>query len=504
VLASLKCPPSDDVVPSLLDVVRRFCSAEVNSARIDREACIPRGVLRGLADLGLFGLTLPTSYGGAGLGLHEACRVIAELARFDRSVATTVGVHLGLGTRALIAFGSKSLQERFLPALASGAKIAAFSTTEPGSGSDLSNLATRGVMSGGELVINGEKIYVTNGGFADVFTLTVSTPGVGGAERGQSLVILDRATKGFTVGPEESKLGLKGSSTTSLALEDVRVPAMAVVGEAGRGADELHHVLSWGRTLMGAGCCGTAQVAVERMREHTASRRQFGKPLDSLEVVQEQLATASARLFAMQALVERVSSVEADFASLGVRSLAAKVFCSEGAGEIVDVCVQLHGGAGFIEGTGVPLLARDARITRIFEGANDVLLTQMGAQELVAAPRRSPLASAAGATSLAAVARGADQLADDVAAVRTATQEKYRVGALRQKRLLHRLGRALCWRDAADAAVLEACSTTNPHYAALATLFVEQARHEAARSLTAPVGLDVITPALRATPGSLS
>lgn len=494
-------PPADDMLPALLDSVRRYCADTIDATAIDKQAKIPREVLSGMAELGLFGLTLPEAYGGSGLSMVAAARVVAEIARFDRSVATSVGLHLGLGTRGLIAFGSEALKARYLPDLAAGKKIAAFSTTEPNAGSDLSNLATRGAADGEGLVVNGEKIFVTNGGFADVFTLTVATPGLGGYARGQSLVLFERGDQGFSVGKEEWKLGLKGSSTTPLVLEDVRVPQARIIGAPGKGADQLHHVLSWGRTLMAAGCCGTAQRAFERMREQTATRKQFGKTLDALEVVQEQLALSAARLFAMEALALSVCAQEADFEALGVRSLAAKVFCSEGAGLIADTCIQLHGGSGFIEETGVPVLARDARVTRIFEGANDVLLTHMGAAESMVTATRAPLAGTVG-VPLEKAARLADGLAAEVAAQRTELVGKYKVALLRHKRLLHRLGAAVCWRDALDAAVARAAASRAQADAALATLFAELAKVEAAKFLTPPVPLDAITAALAAAPGA--
>ncbi len=492
---------ADDVVPALLVGVRRFCGDHVDAQKIDKQAAIPREVLTGLAELGLFGLTLPEAYGGAGLPMTSACRVVAELARYDRSVAVTVGLHLGLGTRGLIAFGGESLKGRYLPDLAAGTKIAAFSTTEPNAGSDLSSLSTKAAVDGDALVVSGEKVYVTNGGFAQVFTLAVSTPGLGGAARGQSLVLFERGDRGFSIGKEEWKLGLKGSSTVPLLLEDVRVPASRVIGEAGKGADLLAHVLSWGRTLMAAGCCGTARRAYELMRDHAATRRQFGKPLDALEVVQEQLALHAARVYAMEALVERVAAVEKDYEALGLRSLAAKVFCSEGAGLVADGCIQLHGGAGFIEETGVPVLARDARVTRIFEGANDVLLTHFGAAEVMAP---TPRAGFHGHQhpALERAAAAADQLAQDVAALRTALMAKHRIGLLRQKRLLHRLGSALVWRDALDAAVLRAMASRQAGDAALAALFSDVARTEAQRLAAAPPSLEAIQAALEAAPGA--
>ncbi len=495
-LALVEPPRAEsDLLSPLLDGLERFCRAEIRALEIDRQAWIPNGVLEGLAELGLFGVPLPAEHGGAGLPLTDACRLIAALARHDRSVATTVGLHLGLGTRGLVAYGSEELKSRYLPRLAAGKAIAAFATTEPGAGSDLSALATTAFAEGAALKVNGQKIYVTNGGLAQVFTLTVSTPGLGGAQRGTSLVLFERGDHGLTVGPEEKKLGLKGSSTTSLHLDEVRVPAERVVGEAGRGSEQLHHVLAWGRTLMSAGCCGTARLALDRAVEHTATRRQFGKPLNAQQVVQEQLALAAARLFAMEALVQDTASLEQQLPALLARSLSAKVFSSVGAGRVTDVALQLHGGSGFIEETGLALLTRDARITRIFEGANDVLLTQIGAQESVAPTARTPLRPAAPPPA-AALATRADLVADQVKQFRSALDERYRVGVLREKRLLHRLGAAVMWREALDAAVRRAF-TSSSRGLTLAALFADQARREVEALAAEPADFSLVTQAMR-------
>ncbi len=184
-LALVEPEPPADLLGPLLDGLERFCRAEVRALEIDRQAWIPNAVREGLAELGLFGVTLPAEHGGSGLTLGDACRLVAALARHDRAVATTVGLHLGLGTRGLVAYGTEAQHARYLPRLASGDAIAAFATTEPGAGSDLSALSTTAFVQGEVLKVQGQKIYVTNGGLAQLFTLTVSTPGLGGAAAGQ-------------------------------------------------------------------------------------------------------------------------------------------------------------------------------------------------------------------------------------------------------------------------------------------------------------------------------
>jgi alkylation response protein AidB-like acyl-CoA dehydrogenase len=487
-----------ELLTAIIDSVQRFAAKEIRPREIDRDAKIPQRVLAGLAELGLFGLSIPEEHGGAGLSLQGVCSAVIALARLDRAVATTVGLHLGLGTRGLVAYGSPALKAEVLPGLASGRRLAAFAATEPGAGSDLTAISTKIAEAGpGRLRVDGTKVYVTNGGLADVFTIAASSPGLGGARRGHSLLLLDRGDKGLTTGPEEHKLGLKGSSTTGLTLEGVEVPAGRVIGEAGRGMEQLHHVLAWGRTAMAAGCIGTARAALEATAVQVTTRKQFGKPLAAFEVVRGQLADLAALHFAMEALVRWTAAAEENRPELGLRSAAAKVFCSEADWEICDLAIQLHGGAGFIEETGLPLLLRDARITRIFEGANDVLLVAQGGAEAGPRPERKPLAEIV-AAPLSGAAVQADQLHAAVLARRAEIKGRYGLKLLQQQRQLHRLGRLSVLRDASDAAVLRAAAEGTAESCALAAHFVALARGRALELEREPPALAPIDAAVQA------
>lgn len=434
---------NDDVVEPLLRSVREFAKANIRSLEIDREHTIPPAVLSGLGELGLFGVTLPTEWGGAGLSALDATRVVTTLAEADRSVATTVGLHLGLGTRALVAWGTRAQQERWLPGLASGEAIAAFATTEPEAGSDLSALrSVAAPASDGVLRLSGTKLYVTNGSFASVLTVTASTPGLGGAARGTSLLVLDPKSNGVLRQPEERKLGLRGSSTTAFIFEEVGLTAESVLGEPGQGAAQLAHVLSWGRMLLSAGCVGTARTALAAALDHVHHRRQFQRALVRQEVVQHQLARGAAISFGMAALVRTAAAAEQDWELLSRLTTSSKVFCSEGAFELADLAIQLHGGSGYIEDTGMAVLMRDARVTRIFEGANDVLLTHAGLMELTqpSAPSTEPALAAL----WAAVAERRDAM--------RGTSKELGIRALNRRAEQHALGKAVVWRDAAAAA----------------------------------------------------
>lgn len=461
-------PESAEVVAALCDSVDRV-GARIDARAIDRDHAIPAALLDELSALGLAGLSLPAEHGGFGFGLWETGAVIARLAMYDRSVATTLGLHLGLGSRGLVRWGTPAQQARWLPRMATGEVLAAFAATEPDAGSDLGALRTRLAEEGEGLRVDGAKIYVTNGGLAGLYTIATASPGMGGARRGQSVVVLERGDPGLEVGAEEDKLGLRGSSTTSLNLDAVSVPADRLLGQAGQGAQMLAHILAWGRTVMAAGCCGTGAAAIAAARRHCAVRVQFGRPLDHLAVVADQLELAAARLYTMEALVRHASWQPAE---LDTRSLAAKVYCSEGACELADLAVQLHGGAGFIEETGVALLLRDARVTRIFEGANDVLRIHMGLIEATLAPPRPPLAA------LGTVGEAADALAAAVSArVREARAALgARLGGAHV--VLHRLGALVLLRAATDAAALRAAHEGTTEAESLAARWAERAHAE--------------------------
>jgi len=432
----------DDPVQAFCGELRRFLAVRVDSAKVDAAHALPAGLLGDLAELGVFGVSIPERWGGSELGLGGACAVVEAIAQHDRAVATTVGLHLGLGTRGLVAFANDAQRDAWLPEMAAGRRLGAFATTEPGAGSDLSRLATRARRDPdtGRVRIDGQKIYVTNGGLARTYTVAVATEGIGDAAHGQNLVLLERED-GLKIGAEEQKLGLRGSSTTSLYLDDIEVGIERLIGVPGGGHRVIGQVLAFGRTAMAAGCNGTATAAIELAARHVIERRQFGKSLAAQPVIRLQLADMVAGLFAMRAMVAATAEVEGDEAELERRSLAAKVYCSETDWTICDTGLQLHGGSGYIEETGAPLLLRDARITRIFEGANDVLLSRMGALEMLRPG------------GFAVTGTDADEIAQLTHEVRSNWQTRDGLKVLRDPIRLHKLGRLAVLREVAAATV---------------------------------------------------
>ena len=379
----MSAPLRESLVAAVVGETRRFAGRELDPARDEREGRISPRALSRARELGLFGLTIPEPWGGLGLSLAEASPVITELAERDRSFATTVGLHVGLGTRAIVELACDSLRDELLPELASGRALAVFAATEPCAGSDLSSIRTTLVERDGALRLSGEKCYVTNGGLASFATVLVRVPGdAGGAGFGLVLVPLD--ARGVERGREEHKLGLRSSSTTTLRFDDVMLPLRHRLGRPGSGLADAQRALHWGRSLMSAGCIGTGRAALAAAWTHASLRMQFGRPLATFESVRSRLARMAVMLFAAERVVARIGVAEARGDDLALASTVAKVVSSEAAFALADDAIQVHGGAGFIEDTGVARLLRDCRVTRIFEGANDVLRVHLGTRLLVA------------------------------------------------------------------------------------------------------------------------
>lgn len=370
------------VLNSLLREVNRYCEKQIDGLAIDKRGALGKEVLDAVAERGWFGLTIPEQYGGAGLSMSAATRVVSELSTYNGSLATCVGLHSGLALYSLIHLATPELRAKYLPEIATGERIAAFCATEPNAGSDIAAMKTVLVEEGGELKLRGSKCYVTNGGFAGMLTVVASSPGLGGARSGHTMVVVDPAWPGVSRQAEENKLGLKGSSTITIDFDDVVIPRDHVIGEFSKGLDLAHEALTWGRSFMAAGCLGSALAAVREARAHIAERTQFGRTLDQFPLVREQMAGAIADVYAIESVVRLVCDIFDDGRGIALDSTVAKVLASERTWNVIDRGVQLMGGAGFIEETGMPRRLRDVRVTRIFEGANDVLRLHLASATL--------------------------------------------------------------------------------------------------------------------------
>jgi alkylation response protein AidB-like acyl-CoA dehydrogenase len=372
-----------ELLPAMLSEVRSFCASHVDGERIDREGRLGEELLAGVVERGWFGLTVPERFGGAGLTLAAATRVVTELAGHNGSLGTCVGLHSGLAMHALLHLGSEEQQERHLPGVAAGRTLLSFAATEPNAGSDISAVHTTLSESDGRLKLDGSKCFVTNGGLCGLVTVLARSPGLGGARAGHTLVLVDPRSPGVSVSREEHKMGLKGSSTVSIDFEGVELAPEQVLGEPSRGLDYAHRALCWGRTFMAAGCLGSAQAALDSAISHTHARVQFGRELARFQLVREALACSRAEVYAIQSTLRLVCALgDSGAGDLALPSTMLKVLASEGAWRVVDSSLQLMGGSGYIEDSGMARRLRDVRVTRIFEGANDVLRLSLASASL--------------------------------------------------------------------------------------------------------------------------
>ncbi|MFE5796967.1 acyl-CoA dehydrogenase family protein [Streptomyces sp. NPDC056503] len=337
----------------------------------DRAEEVDRGIVKKLGAVGFLGLTIPEEYGGSG-GDHLAyCLVTEELGRGDSSVRGIVSVSLGLVAKTLASWGTEEQKRAWLPRLASGEALGCFGLTEPGTGSDAGNLSTRAVRDGGDYVIDGSKMFITNGTWADVvllFARTNDTPG----RRGVSAFLVPTDTPGLTRRTVHGKLGLRGQATAELALEGVRVPASAMLGPEGRGFAVAMSALAKGRMSVAAGCVGIAQAALDAAVRYAGEREQFGKSIASYQLVQELLSDISVDVDAARLLTWRVADLIDRGEEFATAASKAKLYASEAAVRCANNALQVFGGYGYIDEYPVGKLLRDARVMTLYEGTSQI------------------------------------------------------------------------------------------------------------------------------------
>lgn len=357
----------------LRDTARRFAENELApiAANVDLDSDVPASVIRKMAELGFMGIVFPERYGGFELGEVGYCLVQEELSRACASTAVVLGGHVSIGAMAIYLAGTDEQRERFLPALTSGDRLAAFALTEPGAGSDAAAMRTTAREDGDEFVLNGQKTFITNGGIADVYSIFARTD-EGRGVRGISTFIVEQDTPGFRAGPPEKKMGIRGSHTTDLFLEDVRVPKENLLGTRGQGFKVAMRTLDVGRLSLGAQCLGAAKQALDLSIRHATQREQFGGAIARLQAVQFMLAEMAADVYAIENIVYRTAQMCDNGDPFGREAAIVKLFCSEALNRVVDRAVQIHGGMGYMAEYPIERFYRDARITRIFEGTNEI------------------------------------------------------------------------------------------------------------------------------------
>jgi alkylation response protein AidB-like acyl-CoA dehydrogenase len=355
-------------------MVREFAKNEVApiAAEIDRDERVPMETIKKAAKLGLMGVPFPQKYGGAGAGEMGYCIFMEEINRVCGSTATIVGAHTGIGAMAIYLDGTEEQKQKYLVPLARGEKIAAFALTEPNAGSDAAAIQTRAVRDGDYFVLNGSKLWITNGDIADVITVFAVTDPALGARGGVTAFIVESHYPGFKVGTKEEKLGIRGSSTCELFFDDCRVPKENVLGQFGAGFITALKTLDIGRAGLGAGCLGGSQAALEMSVDFAKSRRQFGAPIAQKQAIQWMIADMATEIEALRSLVYRTAWLIDSGQKHSREAAMCKLFGSEVLHRCVNRCLQVHGGMGYMKKYPVERMYRDARITEIFEGTNEV------------------------------------------------------------------------------------------------------------------------------------
>jgi len=364
------------------DSVYEFADREIRPLvrEMDEHAKIPRGLLDKLFQLGVMGIEIPETYGGAGAGFFHSVLAVEALSRVDPSIGVLVDVQNTLVINALLRWGSDDTKRRYLPKMASNI-IGAYALSEAGSGSDAFAMATRARERGGDWTITGRKLWITNGNEADLFIVFANANPEAGY-RGITAFLVERGAEGFTVGKKEDKLGIRASSTCELVFEECRVPRANVLGEVGKGYKVAIETLNEGRIGIGAQMVGLAQGAIDHTIKYTRDRKQFGAAIADFQAVRHQLARAATELEAARLLVYNAARLHD--AGLPFLSEAAmcKIFSSEVAERVTSLAVNLHGGNGFVKEYPVEKLYRDAKIGQIYEGTSNLQLETIAKQIL--------------------------------------------------------------------------------------------------------------------------
>ncbi|MFJ3934644.1 MULTISPECIES: acyl-CoA dehydrogenase family protein [unclassified Streptomyces] len=354
-------------------LARDFVVREVapHAAAWDRAESVDRALVRKLGALGFLGLTVDEAYGGSGGDHLSYCLVTEELGRGDSSVRGIVSVSLGLVAKTIAAHGTDAQKRAWLPRLTSGEALGCFGLTEPGTGSDAGNLATRAVRDGGDYVIDGTKMFITNGTWADVVLLFART-GEAPGHRGVSAFLVPADTPGLTRRPVHGKLGLRGQATAELVLQGVRVPASAMLGPAGKGFAVAMSALAKGRMSVAAGCVGIAQAALDAAVGYAGEREQFGRSIAHHQLVQELLSDIAVDVDAARLLTWRVADLVDRGREFATAASTAKLFASEAAVRAAGNALQVFGGYGYIDEYPVGKLLRDARVMTLYEGTSQI------------------------------------------------------------------------------------------------------------------------------------
>ncbi len=353
--------------------LRGFAETKVKpiAFKLDQDNAFPDDIVKEMGQQGWLGIPYPKEYGGAGLGYVEYAMAVEELSRVDAGVGVILSAHVSLGSYPIFAFGTEEQKKKYLTPLASGKKLGAFGLTEPNAGSDAGETETTAVFDGQNWILNGNKIFITNAGKADTYVVfAVTEPGKG--TKGISAFIVEKGMPGFTFGEHYDKLGIRSSATAELIFNNVKLPKENLLGKQGKGFNIAMATLDGGRIGIAAQALGIAQGAYEAALAYSKERIQFGAPICQQEGVSFKLADMATRIRAARYLVYSAAELKGAHANYGMEAAMAKMFASDTAVAVADEALQIFGGTGYLKGMEVERFYRDAKITQIYEGTNEI------------------------------------------------------------------------------------------------------------------------------------
>ncbi|MBT2678585.1 acyl-CoA dehydrogenase [Bacillus sp. ISL-35] len=353
-------------------MVRDFAQTEI-APFVEKmeEGEFPREILKKMGELGLMGIPVPEEYGGSEMDFISYIIAIHEISRVSATVGVILSVHTSVGTNPILYFGTEEQKKKYVPKLASGEYLGAFCLTEPSAGSDAASLKTRAVKKDGHYVLNGSKVFITNGGEADVYIVFASTNPEAGP-KGVSAFIVEKDTPGFIVGKDEHKMGLYGSRTVQLTFEDMKVPEENLLGQEGQGFKIAMSNLDSGRIGIAAQALGIAEAALDAATGYAKERVQFGKPIAAQQGVGFKLADMATSVEAAKLLIYRAAQLRSEGQKCGMEASMAKLFTSRTAVEVTTEAIQVFGGYGYTKEYPVERYFRDAKVTEIYEGTSEI------------------------------------------------------------------------------------------------------------------------------------
>lgn len=364
-----------DTLTAFLDTVRRFVKerlvpAENTVAETDE---IPEDIVADMKAMGLFGLTIPESYGGLGLTMEEEALVMFEMGRTSPAFRSLFGTTVGIGSQGILIDGTPAQKDKYLPALASGELIASFALTEPEAGSDAASLRTTARKEGDHYIVNGTKRFITNAPQAGLFTLMARTDPSNKGAGGVSAFIVERNTPGITIGKPDKKMGQRGAHTADVIFEDCRAPAANLIGgQEGMGFKTAMKVLEKGRIHIAAICVGVAERMLDDALHYAVERKQFGQPIAEFQLVQAMLADSKMECYAARCMVIDAARRRDAGENVATEASCCKLFASEMCGRVADRAVQIFGGSGYVADHGIERFYRDVRLFRIYEGTSQI------------------------------------------------------------------------------------------------------------------------------------